>query len=153
MVVKHVEKQLLKNLCGMESEDIKKFHQHLKECWMEKKVLVVMDDVNGTQSISELLCIDLDIIKNTTKGSKIILTRCNWKDLKNVVFKDGKFEMELLKKEQTMELFSMKVFQQSRPPITLKSIIENVVNACNGLPLSLEVMGLWLYGNDFFEVC
>jgi hypothetical protein len=37
MVVKHVEKQLLKYLCGMELEAIKKFHQHLKECWMEKK--------------------------------------------------------------------------------------------------------------------
>jgi hypothetical protein len=32
----------------MELEAIKKFHQHLKECWMEKEVLVVMDDVNGT---------------------------------------------------------------------------------------------------------
>lgn len=78
---------------------------------MGKKALVVMDDVNGTQSISELLYIDLDIIKNTTKGSKIILMSCNWQDLKNVVFKDGKFEMELLKKEQTMELYSMKAFQ------------------------------------------
>jgi hypothetical protein len=35
---------------------------------------------------------------------------CNWQDLKNVVFKDGKFEMELLKKEQTMEFFSMIAF-------------------------------------------
>ncbi len=153
MVVKHVEKQLLKYLCGMELDDIRNFRQHLKECWMEKKVFVVMDDVNGTQSISELLCIDLDIIKNTTKGSKIILMSCNWQDLKNVVFNDGKFEIELLKNKQTMEFFSMKVFQQSKPPISLKSIIEKVVNACNGLPLSLEVMGSWLYGNDSLEVC
>jgi hypothetical protein len=84
-----------------------------------KKVLVVMDDVNGLQSISELLCINLGIIKNTTKGSKIILKSCNWQDLKNVIFKDGKFEMELLKKQQTMEFFSMKAFRQSRPLITL----------------------------------
>jgi hypothetical protein len=70
MVVKHGEKQLLKYLCGMELEDIKFFCQHLKECWMEKKVLEVMDDVNGIQNISELLCIDLDIIKNTPKVVK-----------------------------------------------------------------------------------
>ncbi len=39
MVVKHVEEQLLKHLCGMELEDIRNFHQHLKECWMEKRYL------------------------------------------------------------------------------------------------------------------
>jgi hypothetical protein len=58
--------------------------------------------------------------------------------------------MELLKKEQTMEFFSMIAFWQSRPPITLKSIIKKVANACNGLSLSLEVMGLWLYGKWLF---
>jgi hypothetical protein len=43
-----------------------------------------------------------------------------------------------------MELFSWKAFGQSTPPHDLESITNDVVNACQGLPLSLEVTGSWL---------
>jgi hypothetical protein len=51
--------------------------------------------------------------------------------------------MELLNKEQATELFSLKVFRGSVSPHDVASIAKEVVDACNGLPLSLEVMGAW----------
>jgi hypothetical protein len=36
---------LLSDLCHMEWKNNKYCHQHVKECWMEKKVLVVIDDM------------------------------------------------------------------------------------------------------------
>jgi hypothetical protein len=44
-----------------------------------------------------------------------------------------------------MELFSWKVFGQSIPPNDFASITNEVVHACQGLPLSLEVTGSWLW--------
>jgi iron uptake system EfeUOB component EfeO/EfeM len=68
------------------------------------KVLVVIDDVKETQII-ELLGKDIDGIKRSENGSRIIMTGRNWKDFENVIHEDGKFEMDGLNEKQTMELF------------------------------------------------
>jgi len=95
----------------------------------------------------------LDIIKNSTKGSKIILINCNWQDLKNVVFKDGKFEMELLKKKKNNGAFLHESFLTIKTSHYLEIYYKEGGKCLYGFPLSLEIMGSWLYGNDFFEVC
>jgi hypothetical protein len=107
------------------------------------KVLVVIDDVKETQII-ELLGKDIDGIKRSENGSRIIMTGRNLKDFENVIPKDGKFEMDGLDEQQAMELFSWKAFRQSTPPYDFASITNEVVDACQGLPLSLEVTGSWL---------
>jgi hypothetical protein len=107
------------------------------------KVLVVIDDVKETQ-IMELLGKDIDGIKRSENGSRVIMTGRNWKDFQNVIPKDGKFEMDGLNEQQAMELFSWKAFGQSTPPHDFASITNEVVDACQGLPLSLEVTGSWL---------
>jgi hypothetical protein len=52
--------------------------------------------------------------------------------------------MNGLNEKQAMELFSWKAFRQSTPPHDFESITTEVVDACQGLPLSLEVTGSWL---------
>jgi len=52
--------------------------------------------------------------------------------------------MEELNDTQAMELFSWKAFGQSIPPHDFASITNDVVHACQGLPLSLEVTSSWL---------
>jgi hypothetical protein len=73
------------------------------------------------------------------------MTGRNWKDFENVIPKDGKFEMDKLNEKQAMELFSWKAFRQSTPLHDFASITNEVVDACDGLPLSLEVTGSWLF--------
>jgi hypothetical protein len=53
------------------------------------------NDVSKTQII-ELLGKDIDGIKRSENGSRVIMIGQNWKDFENVITKDGKFEMDRL---------------------------------------------------------
>jgi hypothetical protein len=138
-----VKKKIIMDLCGWKLKDPETFLKYFEECWTEMKVLVVIDDVKETQII-ELFGDDIDGIKRSENGSRIIMTGRNWKDFENFTPKDGKFQMDGLNEEQAMELFSLKAFKQSTPPHDFASITSEVVDACQGLPLSLEVIGSWL---------
>ncbi|CAK9877693.1 unnamed protein product [Sphagnum jensenii] len=138
-----VKKKIIMDLCGLKLKDPKTFLQYFEECWTKMKILVVIDDVEETQ-ILELFGEDIDGIKRSENGNRVIMTGRNWKDFENVTPKDGKFEMDALNEKQAMELFSWKAFRQSTPPHDFASITNEVVHACQGLPLSLEVLGSWL---------
>jgi hypothetical protein len=138
-----IKKEIIMDLCGFKLKDPKTFLRYFEECWKEMKVLVVIDDVKETQLI-ELFGEDIDSIKRSENGSRIIMTGRNWRDFENVTPKDGKFEMGGLNEKQAMELFSWKAFKQSTPHHDFASITTEVVDACQGLPLSLEVTGSWL---------
>jgi energy-coupling factor transporter ATP-binding protein EcfA2 len=138
-----VKKKIIMDLRGLKLEDPTTYLRYFEECWTEMKVLVVIDDVKETQII-ELLGKNIDGIKRNENGSRIIMTGRNWKDFEYVIPKDGKFEMDGLNEKQAMELFSWKAFRQSTPCDDFASITNEVVDACQGLPLSLEVTGSWL---------
>ncbi len=138
-----VKKKIIMDLCGFKLKDPKTFLRYFEECWTEMKVLVVIDDVKESQII-ELFGEDIDGIKRSENGSRVIMTGRNWKDFEKVTPKNGKFEMDGLNKKQAMEFFSWKAFKQSTPPHDFASITIEVVDACDGLPLSLEVTGSWL---------
>ncbi|CAM6022056.1 unnamed protein product [Sphagnum balticum] len=141
-----VKKKIIMDLCDLELKDPTTYLRYFEERWTEMKVLVVLDDVKETQII-ELLGKDIDGIKKSENGSRVIMTGRNWKDFENVIPKDGKFEkfeMDGLNEKQAMELFSQQAFGQPTPPHDLASITNEVVDACQGLPLSLEVTGSWL---------
>jgi hypothetical protein len=139
-----VKKKIIMDLCDSKLEDPTTYLRRFEECWTEMKVLVVIDDVKETQII-ELLGEDIDGIKRSENGSRLIMIGRNWKDFQNVILKDGKFEMDGLNEQQAMELFSWKAFRQPTPPHDFASITNEVVDACQGLPLSLEVTGSWLF--------
>ncbi len=138
-----VQKKLIMDLCGFKLWDHTTYLTYFKECWTEMKILVVIDDVEETQII-ELLGKDIGGIKRSENGSRIIMTGRNWKDFENVMPRDGKFGMDGLNEKQAMELFSWKTFGQSIPPPDFASITNEVVHACQGLPLTLEVTSSWL---------
>jgi hypothetical protein len=138
-----IKKEIIMDLCGFKLKDPKTFLRHFEECWTNMKVLVVIDDVKETQLI-ELFGEDIDGIKRSENGSRLIMTGRNWQDFETVTPKDGKFEMGILNEKQAMELFSWKAFKQSTPHHDFASITTEVVDACQGLPLSLEITGSWL---------
>jgi hypothetical protein len=138
-----VKKKIIMDLCGLKLKDPKTFLRYFEECWTEMKILVVIDDVEEIQ-ILELFGEDIDGIKRSGNGSRVIMAGRNWRDFENVTPEDGKFEMDALNEKQAMELFSWKAFRQSTPPHDFASITNEVVHACQGLPLSLEVLGSWL---------
>ena len=119
-------------------------HKFLKQLQETKKILIVLDNVGNARQLEVLLgdCTCLD-----AHGSNLIATSRSWESLKGHVPIVGKVEMETLDKEQSKELFSIHAFATNQPCLPyLEHVVEKIVKACGGLPLSLEVMGSYLYG-------
>ncbi|KAG0613262.1 hypothetical protein M758_6G089100 [Ceratodon purpureus] len=138
-------------------EDLKKYvHQH--------KVLVVVDDVGTKENLDRLLK-DMGFLAGN-KESRLIVTCRNWQVLKEYAPLVRKYDVEFLSSGEDIELFSYHAFQGARSleqkRRTLQDFLSkdssehlmdefeivcgDVVRACSGLPLSLEVMGRILGG-------
>jgi hypothetical protein len=77
----------------------------------------------------------------------LIASSRDWNSLEQHVPMGGKVELKTLDGNQAMELFSICAFgtNQSCSP-HLKHVVEKIVDACRGLPLSLKVMGKCMQG-------
>jgi hypothetical protein len=109
-----------------------------------------LDNVGNASQLEVLLgdhtCLDVH-------GSKLIATSRSWECLKRHVPIVGKVDMETLDKEQSKELFSIHAFATNQPCLPyLEHVVEKIVKACDGLPLSLEVMGSSLNGETRLRI-
>jgi energy-coupling factor transporter ATP-binding protein EcfA2 len=146
--IKDVQKKLLQDLCDIklhEHEDVDEHLDKIKQCMITKKVLVVVDDVDMTNNLGAL---QLPIHKHATNvdcKSKILVNCRNWQELKNHVNESAKVDMELLEEEQARELFMFHAFKHANHvTIDFKNISMEIIKACGGLPLSLEILGCYL---------
>ncbi|KAG0588337.1 hypothetical protein KC19_2G235800 [Ceratodon purpureus] len=133
-------------------EDLQKYvHQH--------RVLVVVDDV-GTGEILDRLLKDMGFLTGNNE-SRLIVTCRNWQVLEEHVPHFHRYDVEFMSSGEDIELFSYHAFQGARSleekRRTLHGFLSqdssehlmhefeimcaDVVKACCGLPLSLEVMG------------
>ncbi|KAG0612386.1 hypothetical protein M758_6G023300 [Ceratodon purpureus] len=153
-----VQHSALKDSRDVLLEDLKKYivHQH--------KVLVVVDDVGTKENLDRLLK-DMGFLTGN-KESRLIVTCRNWQVLKEYVPRVQRYDVEFMSSSEDIELFSYHAFQGAR---TLEQkrrtlheflrkdssehlmdefeiVCDDVVRACSGLPLSLEVMGRFLGG-------
>jgi hypothetical protein len=146
--INDVKKQLLQDLCDREvckDRDVDKYIDEIKQCMISKKVLVVVDDVDITNNLEDLqLLIDKDAT-NVDCKSKVLVNCRNWQILKNHVRDFAKVDMELLEEGKARELFMLHAFKHgNRVTNGLKIISMDIIKACGGLPLSLEVLGCYL---------
>jgi len=146
--IKDVQKKLLQDLCDRklhEHEDVDQYLDEIKRCMKTKKVLVVVDDVGMTNNLGAL---QLHIHKHATNvdcKSKVLVNCRNWQELKNYVKESAKVDMALLEEEQARELFMFHAFKHANHVTNdFKSISMEIINACRGIPLSLEILGCYL---------
>jgi energy-coupling factor transporter ATP-binding protein EcfA2 len=146
--INDVKKKLLQDLCGKKLhkyEDVDEYLDEIKQCMILKKVLVVVDDVGTTKNLEAL---QLPINKHATNvdcKSKVLVNCQNWQVLKNHVRKSAKVKMEILKEKQARELFMFHAFKHANGAINDFEIISmEIIKACGGLPLSLEILGCYL---------
>ena len=139
----HVKYKLQDVKESPQTKTLKEGHKLLKQLQETNEILIVLDNVGDAMQLEVLLgdrtCLNVD--------SKLIGTSRSWESLKRHVPIVGKVDMETLEKEQSKELFSLHAFATDQPCLPyLEHVVEKIVKACDGLPLSLEVMGSYLYG-------
>ena len=128
-----------------ETKTIIEGRQILTRLQHTQKILIVVDNVGKASQLKELLG---DHKFQHGDGSKFIATSREWKSLEAYIPMVGKVEVQTLDGQQSLELFSMHAFRTTNQPCLpyLKYIVQEIVKVCDGLPLSLEVMGRSLNG-------
>jgi hypothetical protein len=154
--IKDVKKKLLQDLCGRklcEDEDVDEYLDEIKQCMISKKVLVVVDDVDTTKNLGDLQLLNGKHAINVDYKSKVLVNCRNWQILKNHVKESAKVDMAFLDKEQARELFMFHAFKHANHLTNdFKNISMEIIKACGGLPLSLEILGCYLCGISDLEI-
>ncbi|KAH8973929.1 hypothetical protein BDL97_01G074100 [Sphagnum fallax] len=125
----------------------------IRNCMIFKKVLVVVDNVGSTEYLIALQVLVIEGKQNGIISSNVIVTCRNWQILEGHVSENGKWSVAPLNMEEAKELF---LFQAFRITKVVKEgfevIFDEIVQACDGLPLSLEVMGGFLHTKQHLEI-
>ncbi|KAH8949678.1 hypothetical protein BDL97_10G044300 [Sphagnum fallax] len=154
--IKDVQKRLLQDLCDKKlqgHEDVHKYLHEIKRCMITKKVLVVVDDVDMINNLEALQLLIHNHATNVDCKSKVLVNCRNWQDLKNHVKESAKVDMEVLNEEQARELFMFHAFKVANHVTNdFKNISMEIIKACGGLPLSLEILGRYLCNIDDLEI-
>ncbi|KAH9319356.1 hypothetical protein KI387_021125, partial [Taxus chinensis] len=80
-------------------------------------------------------------------GSRVLVTTLDANILKNEYI-DFVYKMQGLNKEHALQFFSWHAFMRDTPKEVYTDLSNKVVDICNRLPLSLEVLGANLYSRD-----
>ncbi|CAK9857087.1 unnamed protein product [Sphagnum jensenii] len=156
--INNVKKQLLHDLCDKalcKDEDLNnEYLDQIKQCMISKKVLVVVDDVDEMENLGTLLRLLIDEdVTNVDYKSKILVNCRNWQILKKHVKESAKMDMALLEEDQARELFMFHAFKHANHVTNdIKKNSMEIIKACEGLPLSLEVLGSYLCDISILEV-
>ncbi|XP_035546515.1 TMV resistance protein N-like [Juglans regia] len=106
-----------------------------------KKVLVVLDDVDQTQQLEALAN-----RRDWFGGGSIILITTRDKDvlIKRGLAEDEIYRAKKLDDDEALQLFSWKAFENDLPLEGFVELSKQIIHYANGLPLALEVLGLFL---------
>jgi hypothetical protein len=151
--IEDLKKQLLQDLCGRKKNGMEVVNgddlKHIEETMISKKVLVVIDDVD--QKLIDDLSKVLTFQRKSTI-SNVIVTCRDWGVLEGHLDPNGKLEVPYLDKKEATELFLSHAFPNIKQVEKgFENIVEEIVAACAGLPLSLEVMGGFLHKKQSWD--
>ncbi|XP_048133872.1 disease resistance protein L6-like [Rhodamnia argentea] len=127
--IQFLQKQLIRDILKIDGIKI------IKEMLSDKRVLLLLDDVDRTEHMDAL-------VGNHGwfgKGSKLIITTRN-KQVLNVPEEDL-YEVGLMDPYQSLQLFSKHAFRRDSPLDEYINQSKRAVEIAGGLPLALEVIG------------
>nr|PNR31670.1 hypothetical protein PHYPA_025791 [Physcomitrium patens] len=114
----------------------------------ENKTILVFDNVKNQSQIEVVVPMDELFASN---GSTLIATTRDSKAIKYGGEEICKINIEELDDETSMKLFITHSCGQENLPNELIEVGKQIVRACNGLPLSLKVVGAFLRENKRFR--
>ncbi|KAM3751855.1 hypothetical protein ACB098_04G142800 [Castanea mollissima] len=120
---------------GWEDIDDDELKTVLFKCLKDKKYLLVMDDVWKTELWDEVST----AFPNDMNRSRLLITS----RIKDVALhlRSVPYELPLLEKDESWELFCNKAFRGGTCPQELEILGEQLVESCHGLPLAIVVLG------------
>ncbi|XP_019164378.1 PREDICTED: disease resistance protein RPM1-like isoform X5 [Ipomoea nil] len=150
-LLKDVIKQLGNPPNGFEAWDSAKLIESVRNILSEQKYIIVFDDVWSFDVWSSIKY----AFPGQKFGSRIVITTRN-SDIGRDACHETKgdvYELKLLSKEDSWELFCKKTFLSDSCPPHLVKIAEDIVNRCGGLPLAIVVIAgiLATKGEDIAE--
>ncbi|KAK4570777.1 hypothetical protein RGQ29_029574 [Quercus rubra] len=144
-----LQKILLEKLLMLENLNLQDVHdgvQMIKNRLHNKKILLVLDDVN-----------ELDQLKKLAgkhcwfgSGSRIMITTRDRHLLVNHEVNEI-YEAEVLNHDEALKLFSLKAFKKDHPAKDYEKLSQAFVDYSKGLPLALEVLGSFLCKKNIDE--
>ncbi|KAL4286159.1 hypothetical protein AHAS_Ahas19G0058300 [Arachis hypogaea] len=114
-----------------------------------KKVLIILDNVKDSdQPLLEAVC---QGYKSHSRESKLIITTTHKHLLEKRV--DWTFEVKQWDDSKSIELLSLKAFEESIPPKPYEILVNKVVKYAGGIPLALNLLGSYLQSRsiEFWE--
>ncbi|KAD2804077.1 hypothetical protein E3N88_37454 [Mikania micrantha] len=132
---------VLKEKQKVEGSEIERKNK-LKRRLREKRVLVVLDDVDDLEQL-QALAGSHDWFG---EGSRIIITTRDKHLLSRGA--DTIYEVRLLSNDEAMELFTKHACQKDKPIEGYEKLSRDVVSYASCLPLAIEILGSFLYDKD-----
>ncbi|KAK9995171.1 hypothetical protein SO802_024874 [Lithocarpus litseifolius] len=117
--------------------------QMIKDRLHNKKILLVLDDVNELDQLKKLAGENCWF----RSGSRVMITTRD-KHLLESRGVNEIFEAEVLNDEEALQLFSLKALKKDHLPENYGKLSQAFVDYCNELPLALEVLGSFLFGKS-----
>ncbi|XP_059075736.1 TMV resistance protein N-like [Cryptomeria japonica] len=142
-----LQKRLLTDLLGFQPylhiENTSRGRSLLRDRLRVFKVLIVLDEVDNTEQIENLLLVVKDVLGN---GSLILVTSRD-RDLLARSQIEVLYDVQLLDIKDAHELFCWHAFHEPKSPPDLQDIVEELAKLCGGFALALKVLGGQLSSN------
>ncbi|GLJ37252.1 hypothetical protein SUGI_0755570 [Cryptomeria japonica] len=123
--------------------------RHRLEKSQSMRFLLVVDDIDQPKQLESLLDIE-----SLPCGSLVMVTTRD----ERVLIRTGitlRYIMPRMDLNNSRELFCLHAFHQRRPATGYEDLVENFVKVCEGLPLSLQVLGGHVHGScdkDYWQL-
>ncbi|XBI43215.1 hypothetical protein VPH35_108012 [Triticum aestivum] len=123
--------------------DFAAIQETLKRHLEQKKYLIIFDDVWTPEAYTDLF----GALTENRNGSRIIITTRN-SDVAHLATPNRILVLEPLSKDESWVLFCKKAFPNHKCPPELKTLSEQILWKCEGLPLAIVSVGSLLFVRD-----
>ncbi|XP_048431758.1 TMV resistance protein N-like isoform X2 [Pyrus x bretschneideri] len=140
-----LQKTLLsKILCGTELNvvDVHEGISLIKKLLRQKKVLLILDDVDEMEQLNNLVQVDW-----FGEGSRVIITTKDRGLLKSYGVRLI-YKVQKLQDDKALELLSLNAFGRNEPPDKYFKLAQRAIAYAEGLPLALNLIGSHLHNKS-----
>jgi len=142
----HLQETVLGDIIGKKYTKIGSVNKGIpiiKHRLQQKKVLLVLDDVNKLEQLRAI------VGKSGWfgPGSRVIITTRD----KHLLTVEKSYELDGLNMKEALELVCWNAFETDKADSSYEKVLSRAVSYASGLPLALEVMGSYLIGKSIKE--